>query len=216
MRLSQSRTEYTLNPLKGLAWSELLAPEFIPRFSVGRYCLIRATRRHPLSHHHVPLSCILRYCSDHRHVSGRQGDRDWQRLGIILFRKDSILRSQANCAHTQLHWYVSTMRIGNTWSVPGGGPVYHPHSAQFITGTIYTRRLTIFCHCMTSSVICKYIAVVVDHLDSSFRMGTTEIIGIDDPLTNVWRRPKATGRPPPYLILVFKGGLSLCLTKRVL
>ena len=145
MWLSQSRTEYTLNPLKGLAWSELLAPEFIPRFSVGRYCLIRATRRHPLSHHHVPLSCILRYCSDHRHVSGRQGDRDWQRLGIILFRKDSILRSQANCAHTQVL-------------------LRHP------LGTIYTRRLTIFCHCMTSSVICKYIAVVVDHLDSSFRM----------------------------------------------
>ena len=66
MWLSQSRTEYTLNPLKGLAWSELLAPEFIPRFSVGRYCLIGETRRYPLSHHHIPLSCILRYSSDHR------------------------------------------------------------------------------------------------------------------------------------------------------
>ena len=31
--------------------------------------------------------------------------------------------------------------------------------------------------------ICKYIAVVVDHLDSSFRMGLTKIIGIDGPLT---------------------------------
>ena len=145
MWLSQSRTEYTLNPLKGLAWSELLAPEFIPRFSVGRYCLIGATIGIPFHVIQVPLSCILRYCSDHRHVSGRQGDRDWQRLGIILFRKDSILRSQANCAHTQVL-------------------LRHP------LGTIYTRRLTIFCHCMTSSVICKYIAVVVDHLDSSFRM----------------------------------------------
>ena len=43
---------------------------------------------------------------------------------------------------------------------------------------------------MTSSVICKYIAVVVDHLDSSFRMGTTEIIGIDDPLTDVVKAPE--------------------------
>ena len=52
--------------------------------------------------------------------------------------------------------------------------------------------------------ICKYIAVVVDHLDSSFRMGTTVIIGIDGPLTMWAKTPEGYSTSSAINDLIFR------------